>query len=121
MIAKSYEPLIDFFIMKYNGPKAWTRKQPITASMKHRFSRTMSMYTVLKLAAWGVCVAVALQVIFYFVFQTIGHDSYLLSITLIVSVTVGKTDKLIKEYVELYEIAKKHEIEIASEESKRRN
>jgi hypothetical protein len=49
----------------------------------------MSMSTVLKLAAWGVCVAVALQVIFYFVFQTIGYNSYLLSITLIVSVTVG--------------------------------
>jgi uncharacterized membrane protein len=47
------------------------------------------MSTVLKLAAWGVCVAVALQVIFYFVFQTIGYNSYLLSITLIVSVTVG--------------------------------
>ena len=49
----------------------------------------MSMSTVLKLAAWGVCVAVALQVIFYFVFQTIGYNSYLLSITLIVSVIVG--------------------------------
>lgn len=49
----------------------------------------MSMSTVLKLAAWGVCVAVALQVIFYFVFQTIGYDSYLLSVTLIVSVAVG--------------------------------
>lgn len=46
----------------------------------------MSVATVLKLAAWGVIVAVALQVIFYFVFQMIGYDSYLLSITLIVSV-----------------------------------
>jgi uncharacterized membrane protein len=46
----------------------------------------MSLATVLKLAAWGVIVAVALQVIFYFVFQIIGYDSYLLSITLIISV-----------------------------------
>jgi len=49
----------------------------------------MSVATVLKLAAWGVIVAVALQVIFYFVFQAIGYDSYLLSITLIVSVIIG--------------------------------
>jgi uncharacterized membrane protein len=46
----------------------------------------MSLATVLKLAAWGVIVAIALQVIFYFVFQIIGYDSYLLSITLIISV-----------------------------------
>jgi uncharacterized membrane protein len=45
--------------------------------------------TILKFAAWGVIVAVALQVIFYFVFQIIGYDSYLLSITLIVSVIIG--------------------------------
>jgi len=49
----------------------------------------MSVSTVLKLAAWGVCVAVALQIIFYFIFQAIGYDSYLLSITLIVSILVG--------------------------------
>jgi len=49
----------------------------------------MSVATVLKLAAWGVIVAVALQVIFYFVFQIIGYDSYMLSMTLIVSVTAG--------------------------------
>ena len=48
----------------------------------------VSFDSVLKLAAWGVIVAVALQVIFYFVFQAIGHDSFLLSITLIVSVVV---------------------------------
>ena len=47
------------------------------------------MATLLKFAAWGVIVAVALQVIFYFVFQTIGYDSYLLSITLIVSVIIA--------------------------------
>jgi uncharacterized membrane protein len=46
----------------------------------------MSLATVLKLAAWGVIVAVALPVIFYFVFQIIGYDSYLLSITLLISV-----------------------------------
>jgi hypothetical protein len=49
----------------------------------------LSVATVLKLAAWGVIVAVALQVIFYFVFQVIGYDSYLLSVTLIVSVIIG--------------------------------
>ena len=49
----------------------------------------MDVATLLKFAAWGVIVAVALQVIFYFVFQIIGYDSYLLSITLIVSVIIG--------------------------------
>lgn len=49
----------------------------------------MSVATVLKLAAWGVIVAVALSIIFYFVFQAIGYDSYVLSITLIVSVITG--------------------------------
>jgi hypothetical protein len=46
----------------------------------------MSVATILKLAAWGVIVAVTLQIIFYFVFQVIGYDSYLLSISLIISV-----------------------------------
>ena len=49
----------------------------------------MSVTTVLKLAVWGICVAIALQVIFYFVFQGIGYNSYLLSITLLVSLTVA--------------------------------
>lgn len=49
----------------------------------------MSVATVLKLAVWAVCVAVALQVIFYFVFQVIGYNSYLLSITLIGSLIVA--------------------------------
>jgi hypothetical protein len=49
----------------------------------------MSIATVLKLAVWGVIVAVALQVIFYFVFQMMGYDSYFLSITLIVSLIAG--------------------------------
>ncbi|HUW48563.1 MAG TPA: hypothetical protein VMW36_07465 [Patescibacteria group bacterium] len=49
----------------------------------------MSMPSVLKLAVWGVCVAIALQVIFYFVFQAIGYDSYMLSITLLVSLIVA--------------------------------
>lgn len=43
---------------------------------------------VLKLAAWAVCVIVALQVIFYLVFQIIGYNSFWLSITLIASVLV---------------------------------
>ena len=42
----------------------------------------MSVATLLKLAAWGVIIAVALQVSFYFVFQMIGYDFYLLSISL---------------------------------------
>lgn len=45
----------------------------------------MSVATLLKLAAWGVIVAVALQVSFYFVFQMIGYDFYLLSISLTIS------------------------------------
>ena len=49
----------------------------------------MSVATILKLVAWGVIVAVVLQVIFYFVFQIMGYDSYLLSITLIISVVIG--------------------------------
>jgi uncharacterized membrane protein len=51
--------------------------------------KSMDITTILKLAVWGVCVAIALQVIFYFVFQMIGYNSYLLSITLIVSVTIA--------------------------------
>jgi len=49
----------------------------------------MGEASVLKLAAYGVIIAVVLQVIFYFVFQLIGRDSFLLSITLIASVIVG--------------------------------
>lgn len=49
----------------------------------------MSEASVLKLAAYGVIIAVVLQVIFYFVFQLIGRDSFLLSITLIASVIIG--------------------------------
>jgi len=49
----------------------------------------MGVASVLKLAAYGVILAVVLQVIFYFVFQLIGRDSFLLSITLIASVIVG--------------------------------
>ena len=46
----------------------------------------MGWDTVLKLAAFGVCIMVALQVIFYFVFQIIGYDSFWISVTLIASV-----------------------------------
>jgi hypothetical protein len=49
----------------------------------------MGFDAVLKLLAWGILVAVVLQVIFYFVFQAIGYDSFLLSVTLIASVLVG--------------------------------
>jgi hypothetical protein len=49
----------------------------------------MSVATVLKLAVWAVCVAVVLQIIFYFVLQVIGYNSYLLSLTLIGSLIVA--------------------------------
>ena len=42
--------------------------------------------TILKIAVWGICVAIALQVVFYFVFQTIGYNPFLLVVTLIASV-----------------------------------
>jgi len=42
--------------------------------------------TVLKHLAWITCIMVVLQVIFYFVFQIIGYNSFLLSVTLIASV-----------------------------------
>jgi len=49
----------------------------------------VSLESVLKLAVFATCVMVALQIVFYFVFETIGYDSYLLSIILIVSVIVA--------------------------------
>lgn len=49
----------------------------------------MSANSVFKLAGWGVIVVVVLSVIFYFVIQLVGPDSFLLSITLIVSVIIG--------------------------------
>jgi high-affinity Fe2+/Pb2+ permease len=49
----------------------------------------MSVATVLKLAARGIVTAVVLQIFFFFVFQAIGYDSFLLSITLIISVISG--------------------------------
>ena len=48
----------------------------------------MSSDTVIKLAAWGVYVMVVLQVVFHVVFQVIGYDSLLLSITLVASAVV---------------------------------
>jgi hypothetical protein len=42
--------------------------------------------TILKIALWGICVAIALQVIFYFVFQIIGYNPFLLVVTLTASV-----------------------------------
>ena len=44
--------------------------------------------TVLKLAAVGVCIMVALQVIFSLVFQIIGYSSFRLSVALIASALV---------------------------------
>jgi 4-amino-4-deoxy-L-arabinose transferase-like glycosyltransferase len=44
--------------------------------------------SVLKLAAFGVVVMIILQVAFYFIFQDLGYDSYLLGITLIVSILI---------------------------------
>ena len=51
----------------------------------------MSAGTALRLAAWGIFVAIVLQVIFYFLFQVIGYDSYLLSITLLISLVIALT------------------------------
>jgi len=51
----------------------------------------MNSDAVLKHLAWITCVMVVLQVIFYFVFQIISYDMFLLSITLIVSVVVALT------------------------------
>ena len=51
----------------------------------------MNSDAVLKHLAWITCVMVVLQVIFYFVFQIIGYDSFLLSVTLIASVLVALT------------------------------
>jgi len=48
----------------------------------------MGWDTVLKLGALGVCIMVILQVVFYFIFQIIGYDSFWLSVTLIASVLV---------------------------------
>ena len=48
----------------------------------------MGWATVLKLAAVGVCLIVALQVIFYYVFQIIGYSRFWLNMMLIVSVLV---------------------------------
>jgi len=50
--------------------------------------RSMNWNTVLKHLAWITCLMVILQVIFYFVFQIIDYDSFLLSITLILAVLV---------------------------------
>lgn len=48
----------------------------------------MGWDTLLKLGALGVCIMVTLQVVFYFIFQIIGYDSFWLSVTLIASVLV---------------------------------
>ena len=49
----------------------------------------MGFDAVLKLLAWGILVVVTLQVVFYFVFQLIGYDSFLLSVTLAASLLTG--------------------------------
>jgi hypothetical protein len=51
----------------------------------------MNSDTVLKHLAWITCIVVVLQVVFYFVFQIIGYNSFLLSVTLIASVLVDLT------------------------------
>jgi len=49
----------------------------------------VSWALVLKLAAFAAGVMVALQLIFYVIFEIIGYDSYLLSITLMASLIVA--------------------------------
>ena len=44
--------------------------------------------SVLKLAAVGVLLIIALQLIFYFIFQNVGYDSYWLSLTLIAFILI---------------------------------
>jgi hypothetical protein len=51
----------------------------------------MDSDTVFKHLAWITCVMVVLQVIFYFVFQIIGYNMFLLSVTLIASVLAALT------------------------------
>ena len=47
----------------------------------------LSWETVLKLGALGVCLIVALQGVFYFIFQIIGYDMFMLSLILIGAVS----------------------------------
>ena len=47
---------------------------------------TLGWDIVLKLGAFGLCLMVAMQVLFYFVFQLVGYDAFWLSTTLIMSV-----------------------------------
>ena len=49
----------------------------------------VSWESVLKLAAVVSGVMVALQLLFYVLFEVIGYDSYLLSITLIASLIIA--------------------------------
>jgi hypothetical protein len=42
--------------------------------------------SVVKLAAVGALVMIALSVVLFFIFENIGYDSYLLSIILIISI-----------------------------------
>lgn len=43
---------------------------------------------MVKLAAWGVIVAITLQVVFYFVFNAIGYDAFTLALLLTISIAV---------------------------------
>jgi hypothetical protein len=61
----------------------------------------VSWESVLKLAAFAAGIMVASQLIFYFIFEIIGYDSYLLSITLIASLIVAIV------FLVLWNIAKK--------------
>jgi ABC-type bacteriocin/lantibiotic exporter with double-glycine peptidase domain len=54
----------------------------------NKFLRRMSSNTVIRLTGWGVCIMVVLQLVFHFVFQLLGYDSLVLSITLVTSVVV---------------------------------
>jgi len=44
--------------------------------------------SVLKMAAVGTLILIIFQVIFYFIFQNIGYDSYLLGVTLTACILV---------------------------------
>ena len=48
----------------------------------------LGWYSVLKLAAATVLIMITLQLVFYFVFQNIGYDAYLLSLNLVAFILV---------------------------------
>ena len=61
----------------------------LVVKKKYQGLVVVSWESVLKLAVVATGVMVALQLVFYVVFEVIGYDSFLLSATLIVSLLVA--------------------------------